>query len=247
MSSLHFLDTSYNNILNGLENNSNFTGYELGLDEAGRGVLFGRLYASGVIWDLNILTPEQINKLKEIKDSKKLSKKKRNELRIFIETYCKAFVVEWSEPDEIDSINILEANRLCFKRILYKINQSNIQFSKLVIDGNQFNFPFLESHGHLVEQRCVPKADSKYISVASASILAKEYHDEYIRNLCCLNPILFEYKMDKHVGYATKEHRELIEKKGITNLHRKTFATCTNKLCNYTLINSSENKPYKLL
>lgn len=222
---------------------------ELGCDEAGRGTLFGRMYACGVIWDLRDISPDEWYMLPHIRDSKTHSRKRRNELREFIEKKCKYWCMEWSEPQEVDEINILEANRKCFKRILSRFKQNDISVDKVVFDGNQFSFPFLENcKRQCIEQRCVPKADAKYISVASASILAKEYHDEYVQKLSKIYPELDEYyDLSHNVGYATEVHRNGIEKHGITNLHRKTFRTCHHKPYILHIKEEYEEKPQKMI
>ncbi len=196
--------------------------YEIGLDEAGRGPLIGRVYAGAVIWGTN--TPD--NKI--ITDSKKLSAKKRAEALTWIKSNVLAWGVGYAEPGEIDKINILEATKLAMDRAIIDLkNKTNLQqeIKFLIIDGVGWEKKFSN-----YQVKSVVKGDSTYLSIAAASIIAKEYHDEYIKNLCKDNPELIDkYDLENNMGYGTKKHLEGLAIHGNTIYHRKTFKPC----CNY--------------
>lgn len=191
---------------------------EIGLDEAGRGPLFGRVYAGAVIWNNNITN---IN----IIDSKKISKKKREENIDWIKSNVIAWGVGYSEPNEIDEINILNATTLAMNRAIENLKQNfilDLSNYSLIIDGIGWNKKFINYNVN-----SIIKGDNKYYSIAAASILAKVYHDKYIEDICKLNPDLDnKYNLLKNMGYPTKKHFEGIKQYGITEYHRKTFKGC---------------------
>lgn len=198
--------------------------YEIGIDEAGRGPLIGRVYAGAVIWGPNTAVNDLVN------DSKKLTPKKRATLVNWIKTNVLAWGIGWAEPNEIDSINILEATKLAMDRAIHdlksKLSVDNItmfnQSKQLVIDGCGWEKKFIDYN-----VRSVVKGDSKVRSISAASILAKEYHDEHIRELCKSNPTLDQrYSLLSNMGYGTKSHIDGINKWGISEYHRKTFKPC---------------------
>jgi len=177
---------------------------EAGCDEAGRGCLAGPVFASAVI-----LTPDYFHE--DLNDSKQLSRKKRERLRIEIEANAIAWAIGIADNNEIDEINILNASYLAMHRA---IEQLKPRPQLLLVDGNRFNpYPGIN---HL----CIVKGDATFASIAAASILAKEYRDEFMRTLAVMHP---EYIWDRNVGYPTEEHRNAIRSVGITPFHRKTF------------------------
>ena len=181
---------------------------EVGVDEAGRGPLFGRVYAAAVILPKNILN-------KDIKDSKKISSKKRKILRKWIEENVEAFGIGYAEVEEIEDINILQATYKAMHRAIDNIGKVP---ELLLIDGNRFK------KYKNIDHICIIKGDNEFLSIAASSILAKEYHDEYIINLCSEDITLNErYKLLSNKGYGTKAHKEGILKYGITKNHRKSF------------------------
>ncbi len=193
---------------------------EIGIDEAGRGPLIGRVYAGAVIWGSKTKDSDLII------DSKKLSAKKRDQALSWIKSNVKAWGVGWAEPSEIDNINILEATKLAMDRAIIhmkeQFNLDNIDENLLLIDGvgweKKFNKKIVKS---------VVKGDSTYLSIAAASIIAKEYHDEHIKNLCNLNPELNEkYDLLNNMGYGTKKHFAGLHAHGNSIYHRKTFKPC---------------------
>ncbi len=177
---------------------------ETGCDEAGRGCLAGPVFAAAVI-----LPPDFRNEL--LNDSKKLSEKKRYELREIITKYALAWAVAKIDNSEIDKINILNAS---IKAMHLALKQLSIIPEHILVDGNRFK-PYKN-----IPHTCIIKGDGKYMSIAAASILAKTFRDDFMQNAHIKHP---EYKWDKNKGYPTKEHRKAIEKYGITSLHRKSF------------------------
>ena len=199
---------------------------EVGIDEAGRGSLIGNVYAGAVIWNPNLLDNYDNdinikNKLELIKDSKKLSKIKRKELREFIEEYAIDYAVAYVDNNEIDKINILNAALLSMHKALDKLN---VEPDTILVDGNYFKEYYI--NGKKVDYECVIKGDNTYISIAAASILAKVYHDEHIEELCKDNEDLMKYDLLNNMGYGTKKHLEAIKEYGITEYHRKSFKCC---------------------
>ncbi|MGL5683703.1 MAG: ribonuclease HII [Marinifilaceae bacterium] len=177
---------------------------EAGCDEAGRGCLAGPVFAAAVI------LPEGFsNEL--LNDSKKLSEKKRNELRKVIEQEALCWCVAQVSSEEIDKINILNASILGMHRALDGLN---VAPQHIIVDGNKFK-PYKD-----VEHTCVVKGDGKYMSIAAASILAKTHRDEYMENLDNSFPV---YQWRKNKGYPTVVHRDAIRKYGVTAHHRKSF------------------------
>lgn len=184
---------------------------EIGLDEAGRGPLFGNVYAGAVIWPNDLEPPEGL-----IVDSKKLSPKKRRLALDWIKKNVKHYSVGYATNQEIDEINILEATKLAMQRA---IDGLYIKTDNLIIDGVGWEKKFIN-----YKVKSIPKGDNKYYSIAAASILAKEYHDEHILGLCVLDISLNEkYNIHKNMGYGTAKHIEGIKKYGYTEHHRKSF------------------------
>jgi len=191
--------------------------YEIGVDEAGRGPLIGRVYAAAVcIGEIEMKDiPEDII----IKDSKKMSRNQRQKSYEWITKNVKDYSIAYAEPFEIDSINILNATNLAMKRALKNIK---VDINDIVIDGPRWEDKFKENKNANIKS--IIKGDSKYLSIAAASILAKEAHDNYILQICCTNPELNEkYDLLKNMGYGTKKHIEGIKKYGTSEYHRKSF------------------------
>ena len=195
---------------------------EAGMDECARGCIFGRTYTAVVIWNSEFLE-ENINNpefewIHQIRDSKKISPKKREHLSELIKEYCLDYSIQFADETEIDTINILQAVQRCFHS---SIEQLNVKPDKLFVDGNYF-IPYKK-----IPYECVEKGDNTYFSIASASIIAKVAHDKYISELCEQYPKLVEqYDIGKNMGYGTATHLSGIRKYGITQFHRKTFGCC---------------------
>ena len=177
---------------------------EAGCDEAGRGCLAGPVVAGAVILPANY-------KNELLNDSKKLSEKKRDILRVQIEKDALAFGVAFLDNHEIDEINILNASFEAMHRAVAKLT---ITPASLLIDGNRFK-PY-----DGIDHHCIIKGDGKLLSIAAASILAKTYRDEYMEKLHGDFPV---YDWKKNKGYPTKAHRAAIKEYGATDFHRKSF------------------------
>lgn len=178
--------------------------FEAGTDEAGRGCLAGPVTAAVVI-----LPIEFENRI--LNDSKLLSTSKRNMLRKILENEALSFAVTHVQPEEIDKVNILNASILAMHRSLDKLTKVP-EF--IIVDGNKFH-----SYKEIPHQ-CIVKGDSKFLSIAAASVLAKTHRDEYMARLHEEYPV---YNWLKNKGYPTKEHRLAIQKYGLSPYHRKSF------------------------
>ena len=193
---------------------------EAGIDEAGRGCLSGRVYASAVILPNEFPDEDYLN----IKDSKKLSRKKRDQMRKYIESVAIDYAVEYAEPKEIDKLNILHATMATMHRALDKLS---VIPSNIVVDGNYFKM-YSDKDNSIIPHQLIKGGDNKYRNIAAASILSKCYHDDYIDELLEKEPDLLKYGWQTNMGYGTKTHMEAIKKYGITKYHRKSFAPCSN-------------------
>ena len=182
-----------------------------GCDEAGRGCLAGPVVAAAVI------LPKSF-KNKMLNDSKVLSEKKRDLLRPIIEKEAIAWAVGIVNPKEIDKINILNASFLAMHRA---IDSLSTKAELLLIDGNRFN-PYSE-----IPHECIIKGDGKYLSIAAASVLAKTYRDDIMKELDLSFPT-YNWKQNK--GYPTKQHRKAIAEFGANKHHRKTFQLLPTQL-----------------
>lgn len=177
---------------------------EAGCDEAGRGCLAGPVFAAAVILP-KTFTHDLLN------DSKKLKEKDRLTLRNMIEQEAVAWAVAMVDHVEIDRINILNAS---ISAMHLALEQLSICPGFILVDGNRFK-PF-QSTPH----QCIVKGDSKYFSIAAASILAKTYRDDYMLKLAVEYP---QYDWMKNKGYPTIKHRMAVIAYGLSPYHRKTF------------------------
>jgi ribonuclease HII len=199
--------------------------YEIGVDEAGRGCFFGPVVAAAVVLPLEL--PEKEWHL--IKDSKKLSEKKRVMLAEFIKSKALYYGIAEASHTEIDEINILKASLKAMHRAIHECyKQSKIQvlpmFEKIYVDGNHFN-PYIppEEEADAIDYQCVEQGDDKYLSIAAASILAKTYRDNLLIEQCEKNIILKQYDIQHNKGYGTKKHRDALKQLGPTEGHRMTY------------------------
>jgi ribonuclease HII len=180
------------------------TKIEAGCDEAGRGCLAGPVFAAAVI-----LPKGYKNKI--LNDSKQLNEETRYKLREHIEKEAFAFAVAQVSNIEIDEINILQASFLGMHRA---VDQLQTVPELLLIDGNRFK-PY-----KTIPHQCIIKGDTKFLSIAAASILAKTYRDDYMKEAAKQYPV---YGWETNMGYPTELHRDGIREHGTTPLHRMTF------------------------
>ena len=191
----------------------NFSGFafECGTDEAGRGCLAGPVTAAA------ILLPDTF-KNELLNDSKQLSEKNREFLKPILEKEAVSYAITHLEPKIIDEINILNASIKAMQESILKLNPTPLY---IIVDGNRFK-PVNE-----IPFSTIIKGDSKYMSIAAASVLAKTYRDEYMNKIHEEFPM---YNWKKNKGYPTKEHREAIRKYGATKYHRMTFRLLPEQL-----------------
>ena len=187
------------------ENEAKEAGYKIicGVDEAGRGPLAGPVFSASVILDDGVI-------IDGVNDSKKLSAKKREQLYDEIIAKAKDYSIAFASEEEIDDVNILNATFLSMKRA---VDGLKIKPDFVLIDGNRL--PKLS-----IDSKAVIKGDSLSMSIACASILAKVTRDRLMIKLSQKYP---EYQFDKHKGYGTKLHIEMLKKYGPCKIHRKSF------------------------
>ena len=177
---------------------------EAGCDEVGRGCIAGPVIAAAVILKKNY-------KNYKIIDSKKLTEK----MRKYLEKEIKNDALDWAVASinnlKIDKHNIINASILAMHKALDKLK---LRPEFIVVDGNKFN-PYRRT-----EHECIINGDNKFLSIAAASILAKNYRDRYMTKL---SNIYSEYSWETNFGYPTRAHREAIKRCGITKYHRKSF------------------------
>lgn len=212
---------------------SNYSGFSLeaGADEAGRGCLAGPVSAAVII--LNPSFKDSV-----LNDSKVLNEKTRNLLRPLLENKAVSFAVTHIFPDEIDEINILNASMKAMQECVLKLNKTP---EYIIVDGNRllnaklglkstYGKNFTQEEIKLLKSipnQSIVKGDSKYLSIAAASVLAKTYRDDYMNAIHEEFPM---YNWKKNKGYPTKEHREAIRKYGPTKYHRMTFKLLPDQL-----------------
>jgi len=180
---------------------------EAGCDEAGRGCLAGPVLAAAVILPEQV--PEPLCQL--LNDSKKLKAHERTSICKIIQKQAKSWAVAKVENKEIDKINILNASIMAMHKALGKLS---VNPETIIVDGNKFK-PF-----NNIPHICIVKGDTKYMSIAAASILAKTYRDEYMEKLDKKFP---QYEWKKNKGYPTSYHKKMISLYGISDYHRLSF------------------------
>jgi ribonuclease HII len=190
---------------------------EVGLDEAGRGSLWGRLYVGAVI-----LSPEDEAyfdngvTLRQITDSKKLTSRRRAVLADFIKENAIEAVTAWSEPEEIDTLNILRADMAAMHRAL---DSMYVPFQRILVDGDYWT-PWSDVPGITIVE-----GDAVSLPIAAASIIAKEAHDDWVRGVVEADPTLNErYGLGSNMGYGTAAHMAGLKTWGAHSLHRRSFA-----------------------
>jgi ribonuclease HII len=191
---------------------------EVGLDEAGRGSLLGRLYVGAVVFP-----PEAELDPAMVKDSKKFtSRLRRLKARDYILEECLDYSVAYCEPEEIDQSGLMPSLMRTMHRA---IRQLDLMPDHLLVDGNYFEPYFHPDRPgfEMIPHTCVVDGDDQYFSIAGGSILAKVAHDEHIQSLVKENPILREYGIERNMGYGSKQHMEAIKEHGKTPFHRHSF------------------------
>jgi len=179
-------------------------GIEAGLDEAGRGCLAGPVVAAAVI------LPKDFHDA-ILTDSKQLNAKQRQQLIDVIKNYAIDYAIAEVDHETIDKINIYKASVMAMHKAVDKLQTPP---AHLLVDGNRFiSYPF-------IQHTCIVKGDSKYFSIAAASILAKTYRDEWMKKAAEQYP---GYGWERNAGYPTLEHRKAVLQLGPTEIHRKTF------------------------
>jgi ribonuclease HII len=195
-----------------------------GVDEVARGSFIGPVVSACVV----LPTTFETEQYKQIKDSKKLSEKKRTELAEYIKSVCITYGIGIASNKEIDDINILNATLRAMHRAV-DIAYKKQPFNKILVDGPYFKgyMPSGED-SEIIPHECILQGDANYLNIAAASIIAKDYHTTYIKELVNNNPVLKKYNIEKNKGYGTAKHLSAIKEYGITDFHRKTFGICKN-------------------
>ena len=235
------LATCYTTATEGADNDDNTAThkYEIGVDEAGRGPLFGRVYTGAVILPRD--TPDAGFDFSLLKDSKKFSSaKKIREVSDYIKEHAVAWAISYEEADVIDTLNIRRATLQCMRTAITDVikkhtpavsSTATTEDYLLLIDGNDF-IPLgkynqatdeIDTYTHV----CVECGDNTYACIAAASILAKVARDDYIEKLCDEHPVLDEmYSLRGNKGYGAKKHLDGIREHGITEWHRRSYGIC---------------------
>ena len=226
---------------------------EIGIDEAGRGPMFGRVYSAAVVLPIN-----NEFKYELLKDSKKFSSEKKIiEVSEYIKSNALFWCVSYEDEKVIDSINIRNAthnamhkaiNEIILNHSNYKnkdkekeknssLNNSANDLFYLLVDGNDFkHYTYLCETSNMLKQInhvLIEGGDNKYCSIAAASILAKVERDKYIKEMCNTFPKLdLYYGLSSNKGYGTSKHMEGIKKYGISKWHRTTYGCCKEATIN---------------
>ncbi len=214
--------------------------FEIGIDEAGRGPLFGRVYAAAAI-----LPKDNSFNHKDMKDSKKFtSKKKINDMSNYIKENAIVWSIQYEDEKVIDQINILQATysamHKCIKDVREKLEiinvNNNLKYTELLmVDGKFFKQYTFYKDGEIqfIPSICIEKGDNAYTNIAAASILAKVARDSYIEKLCEKHTdLITKYKIDTNKGYGSKHHIDGIKQHGVCQFHRKTFGLCKTQELN---------------
>lgn len=234
---------SVSNILQRFYGNTESKQFEICIDEAGRGCLFGRVYVACVV-----LPKEPESFVGDgIKDSKKFSSKKKiMDAAEYIKAHAFAWHVAFVDEKVIDEINILQAVmrgmheciRVAFDQIKTKVPTTPITDCIAVIDGNYFTpYRTFDTNTETIVEMphvMIERGDSLYMGIAAASILAKTARDNYVLEMCKIHPDLStKYGLHKNMGYGTREHLQGIREHAITQWHRRTFGICRNTEIRY--------------
>jgi ribonuclease HII len=195
---------------------------EVGIDEAGRGCLFGRLYVGAVV-----LPKEKDDlfdhgaALDQIKDSKKISERKRGIVYDYIQECAIDKAVAFAESTEIDEYNVLAADLRTMHRAMDALT---VPAERILVDGDAWK-PWRNSTGEVVESHMIVDGDATYLSIAAAGILAKVSRDRWIEEACVEHPEWdAKYNLLKNKGYGTAAHLKGLSEHGVTEQHRRSYA-----------------------
>ena len=196
---------------------------EVGLDEAGRGCLLGRLYVGAVVFSNDIEDFfDNGAALKTIKDSKLLSKRNRDILYDYVQECALDKAVAFAEVSEIDQVNILQADLNCMHRALDSLQ---VPVERILVDGDHWR-PYKDTEGHAIID-----GDAQYLSIAAAGILAKVSRDRWIQEIVQTHPDWdTKYGLSTNMGYGTATHMKGISEYGVTEEHRRSYAPVRNAL-----------------
>ena len=212
----------------GKEGNSVKDSFEIGVDEVGRGPLFGRTYVAAVVLPpVGSISREQAAVFDQVRDSKKISSRaKMREIADLVKAACPWWSIQFQEPEAIDRLNITQAIVESIGTAVDAIitaSNAVLDTVHVLVDGRDF-----AGHWHLgtkVKVSTFDKGDNRFVAIACAAILAKDAHDTYILALCEERPdLVTKYSMNTNMGYGTAAHMDGIRAHGVTNLHRRSFA-----------------------
>ena len=213
----------------------------IGVDEAGRGCAWGSVFAGAVVLPARLRNEESMTKNEKflLRDSKKLSAKRREEARILVKEQSLSSAVGECTAEEIDRMNILNATftamhraiTQCIKTLKERVDEDSrsglpirYEISEILVDGNRFRV-YLDEEGVPMDHRCVIGGDASDRSIAAASILAKTSRDNHVMEHIAIDSSLDEkWGMSKHKGYCTKQHQDALQEYGAHSLHRKSYA-----------------------
>ena len=200
----------------------------IGVDEAGRGPLLGRVYAGAVVLgDVDSIDTKLVRDSKKFHTNRALAK-----AATYVRSTCVASATAFASEKEVDDMNIRRAtHRAMHRAIRAVIDQCslNIENTLLLIDGNDFTpyTEYIDGHIRAFDYRCIVRGDASELSIAAASVLAKFDRDAYIQELCSTNPSLDDkYGLARNKGYGTVSHIAGIQEHGISAHHRRTFGIC---------------------
>lgn len=206
----------------------------IGVDEAGRGCMWGSVFAGAVILPQELTDEERLTKEEAflLRDSKKLSDKRRNEAAALVYKRSLGWGVGESTSDEIDQWNILQATqtamhraiRNCIRMLKEKETETvKYEVTEILVDGNYFRM-FVDDNGEMIPHSCVIGGDASNRSIAAASILAKTSRDNHVLFAVDSDPDLdIKWGMKRHKGYCTRDHMNALEIHGIHPMHRKSY------------------------
>lgn len=199
-----------------------------GVDEVGRGCLYGPVVAAAVVMPpVSELTDDT---WKQIKDSKKVTPKKRKLLDSYIRNVATTYGIGVATVEEIDEVNILQATMRAMHRAIEQAHQK-VNIDKLHIDGTYFVPYQPQGATKVLPYTCIVGGDANDIAISAASIIAKEYRDTLIANLVNEHPSHEVYGLKTNMGYGTAKHIQALHSHGVTSFHRKTFAPISTLIC----------------